>query len=197
MRDVIGTTHVVVHVYAPDMEPRAAVELITAAIPRGLQTWVDLGAGEGTFTRALAAILKSGSRIYAVDHDARAVVALERWAARATLEVIPVRADFSKPFTLPGLAKPSLDGVLLANALHFATDASEVLSRLAGWLAPGGRVVLVEYNRRAASRWVPHPVPLERFESLARDAGLEPPRLVATRPSAYGGELYAAVAVRG
>jgi trans-aconitate methyltransferase len=185
-----------VHVYAPAVNVRDAVELIQAAISPGVQTWADLGAGEGTFTRELAELLNPGSRIYAVDRDVRAVSALERWAGRATSELIPVRADFSKPFTLPGLATARLDGLLLANALHFASDASEVLSRLAAWLAPHGRVVLVEYDRRPASRWVPHPVPFERFEVMAQGAGLMPPRLVGTRPSAYGGALYAAFAIR-
>src|SRR5262249_51757211 len=120
MGDVIGTTRAAVHVYASAMNVREAVELIGAAIPRGVQTWADLGAGEGTFTRALSEILAAGSRLYAVDRDARAVSALERWAGRAPLEVIPVRADFEQRFALPGLGKASLDGLLLANALHFA-----------------------------------------------------------------------------
>jgi SAM-dependent methyltransferase len=178
------------------MEVREAVELIGAAIPRAVGTWADLGAGEGTFTRALAELLDQGSRLYAVDRDGRALAVLERWAAQTPLEVVPVRADFTKPFELPRLEGAALDGVLLANALHFARDADEVLARLAAWLKPAGRVVLVEYERRAASRWVPHPVPFDRFEVLALGAGLSAPHRVASRPSAYGGELYAATALR-
>jgi ubiquinone/menaquinone biosynthesis C-methylase UbiE len=178
------------------MDVHEAIELIGAAIPRGVATWADLGAGEGTFTRALAELLDRGSRLYAVDRDARALAVLERWAVKTTPEVIPVRADFTKPFELPGLEGAALDGVLLANALHFAPDGDEVLARLARWLAPQGRLVIVEYDRRPASRWVPYPVPFERFEALAARAGLSTPRHVASRPSAYGGQLYSATAVR-
>jgi SAM-dependent methyltransferase len=178
------------------MDDREALDLIEAAVPRARGIWADLGAGQGTFTRALAERLEPGARIYAVDRDARAVASLRRWASRTPARVIVVQADFTPPFELPELGGAALDGILLANALHFVHDADEVLARLASRLAAAGRVVLVEYERRAASRWVPHPIPVARLPELARRAGLAPPRVVATRPSAFGGALYAAVAER-
>ena len=39
-------------------------------------------------------------------------------------------------------------------------------------LRPGGRVVLVEYDRRAHSRWVPYPIPIARLPEPAASAGL-------------------------
>jgi SAM-dependent methyltransferase len=155
-----------------------------------------LGAGDGTFTRALVELLGPGSRIYAVDRDARALAGLERWAKRETDGVIAVEADFASSFTLPGVVMPGLDGLLFANALHFVRDAESVLARLAGWLLPGGRVVFVEYDRRAASRWVPYPIPRAWLTALATSAGLSSPIVTATRPSAYGGDLYVAYAER-
>src|SRR5688572_7035552 len=101
------------------MKTQEAVSLIRAAIPPGNGTWADLGAGDGTFTRALAELLGSQSRIYAVDRDASAVAAIERWAAMEAPNVIPVRADFTRAFDLPGLGETTLDGMLLGNALHF------------------------------------------------------------------------------
>jgi SAM-dependent methyltransferase len=112
------------------------------------------------------------------------------------VDVIPVRADFMQPFELPGGGDGTFDGMLFANALHFAPEPERVLARLARWLRPGGRVVVVEYDRRPASRWVPFPIPAERFPSLAGSAGLSRPFIVATRPSAFGGDLYVAVADR-
>jgi hypothetical protein len=38
-----------------------------------------------------------------------------------------------------------------------------VVIRLVERLIPGGRVVLVEYDRRAHSRWVPYPIPIAGF----------------------------------
>jgi len=176
------------------VDTNEAVTLIEAAVPRHPGTWADIGSGDGTFTRALARLLGPEARIYAIDRDARAIAALERWAKKEAANVIPVRADFARPFELPGLRDQKLDGILLANSLHFVPDADAVLGRLARWLRPGGRVVIVEYDRRDASRWVPYPISAARFETLARSAGLAPPTITATRPSAFGGVLYAAVA---
>jgi ubiquinone/menaquinone biosynthesis C-methylase UbiE len=171
-----------------------AVALIHKAIPRRGGTWADLGAGEGVFTRALVELVGPDGRVYALDRDPRAVAALKRWATSQAGRVIPVVADFSRPFELPGLDRAQLDGMLLANALHFVRDAGTVLARLATWLRPGGRVVLVEYDRRGASRWVPHPIPAAHWSALAASAGLSGPVITATRPSAFGGDMYVATA---
>jgi SAM-dependent methyltransferase len=169
-----------------------AVDLIAAAIPRRSKTWADIGAGDGTFTRALVELLGRDARIYAVDRDGRALAALQRWAARDGASVVPVEADFTRPLGL----REALDGLLVANALHFVRDPEVVLGRLAALLRPDGRVVIIEYDRRGASRWVPYPIPLDRLPRLAAAAGLATPTIVATRPSAYGGILYAAAADR-
>src|SRR4029077_5841347 len=100
------------------------------------------------------------------------------------------------PLDLPDLAPSGLDGLLLANALHFVSDAEAVLGRLTGWLRPGGRVVVVEYDRRAANRWVPYPIPPARLSALAAAAGLSAPVLTVTRPAAFGAPLYVAAARR-
>jgi ubiquinone/menaquinone biosynthesis C-methylase UbiE len=175
---------------------REAVALIGGAIPRHVGTWADLGAGDGTFTRALAELLGPDSRIYAVDRDARAVAALERWAEADGTNVIPVAADVTRRFDLPGLGEAMLDGMLLANALHFVPDADVVLARLAARVRPGGRVVIIEYDRRPATRWVPYPIPAARLPALAESAGLSVPTITATRRSAFGGILYVAAADR-
>ena len=178
------------------MNTREAVALIAGAVAERAGTWADLGAGDGTFTRALVELLGPGNRIYAVDRDARAVAALARWASKQAPNVISVTADFTRPFDLPRLEQPSLDGMLLANALHFVPDAGRVLARLAAWLHPGGRVVLIEYDRRGASRWVPYPIPVSQLPALAAPAGLSAPTITATRPSRFGGVLYVAAADR-
>ena len=160
------------------------------------ETWAELGAGSGTFTRALALLLGPGGRLYAVDRDRRAVDALRSVAGREhgrAAAVTPVLADFTQP-----LALLALDGVLLANALHFVHDGAQrdVLARVADYLRPGGRLVVAEYDGRSPSRWVPYPVPLARFRALAAEVDLGDVELVGERRSAYGGRLYAAVAAR-
>jgi len=178
------------------MDTRDAVELIAGAFPRRGGTWADLGCGEGVFTRALASLLGPGSRIYALDRDPGAIAALERWARTEAAPVIPLVADFTRPFELPDPPEAGLDGMLLANSLHFVADADSVLARLAAALVPGGRMVFVEYDRRHPNRWVPYPIPENHLPALVASAGLSTPVITARRASAFGGTLYVAVAER-
>jgi SAM-dependent methyltransferase len=177
------------------MTPSEAADLLRPAVPAAPDArWADLGAGAGTFTRALAAILGAGAHLYAVDTDERALRTLRAWAEKA-VGAPPLRilhGDFTARMVLP-----PLDGIVMANALHFVRDQPAAVALAASYLRPGGRLVLIEYQDRPPSRWVPHPVSFARFAGLAADAGLTPPRIVARRPSAYGGEMYVAVAVRG
>ena len=177
-----------------------AVEMIRDAVGVSAGVWADLGAGTGTFTRALTEVLGAGSTVYAVDGDARAVRALRELASSNSGNVLvtAVHADFKRPLELPGLVREDaqLDGVLLANALHFIPDPERVLSGLVKQLRPGGRVIVVEYDRRAASRWVPYPIPASRWLQLAELAGLAEPTITATRPSSYSGILYTGTATR-
>ena len=171
------------------MDAREAERLIEPAVPSGRATWADFGAGDGTFSRALAARLGPGARIYAVDRDARALASI-RDAGR---DITVVHADLEQAFELPGAEPGTLDGLLVANTLHFMGDPARVLARLSTWLRPGGGVVVIEYDQRTRSRWVPHPIDVSGVPGLFEAAGLTSPRVVARADSAYGGEIYVAV----
>jgi SAM-dependent methyltransferase len=182
------------------MNSSDAIAMIKDAVGVSAGVWADLGAGTGTFTRALTELLGAGSTLYAVDGDARAVRALRELSSSSwgNVSVTAVKADFTRPLELPGLVREDaqLDGILLANALHFVPDAERVLSGLVKQLRPGGRMIVVEYDRRGASRWVPYPIPASRWPRLAESAGLAEPTITATRPSSYAGILYTGAATR-
>jgi trans-aconitate methyltransferase len=170
------------------VDVRDAQTLIAPALPDGAGgAWADLGAGRGTFTAALARLLGPGGVVHAVDRDAGAMASL-----RGPTVVAHV-ADFADADAWRALALPPLDGILLANALHFVPhgDQPALLARLAASLAPDGRLVVVEYDDRPASRWVPYPVSLARLGTIV-PAGMTAPTRAGQRRSAYGGTMYAA-----
>lgn len=148
------------------------------------------------FTRALLRLLGPRSIVYAVDRDGKALARLARQTPGASGTVVTIVADIAQPFELPGEQPPRLDGMLFANVLHYFPDPAELLGRLVAWLGPRGRVVIVEYEGRRPNRWVPYPVSLSQLPDLVRRAGLLPPTITASRPSAYGGTIYVAVAER-
>src|ERR1044072_1410401 len=124
------------------MKIEDAVALIRSSVQRSEGTWADLGAGRGTFTRALVEIMGKDARIYCVDRHAESLVELATWAKEHAPNVAVIEGDFTDDHALEQL--PELDGLLLANSLHFVKDAGAVLKRLVRHLRPGGRVVLVE-----------------------------------------------------
>lgn len=169
-----------------------AVALLEDAVRGCSGAWADLGCGTGTFTRALWHGLAKPARIMAVDRDPEALYGVRVWADEARADVVAIQADFTVPFD-PDELGGRLDGILLANALHFVEEQEPVMARLASTLRPGGRVVVVEYDHRPANRWVPWPVAPARLGVIARASGLPEPVVTARRPSEYGGDLYVAV----
>lgn len=176
------------------MEQREMVDLIRGGVTGRGGVWADLGAGTGNFTWALAELLGPSATIHALDRDARAVAAQQ---ARQRVDppaatVLPRQADVLQPLDLP-----PLDGVLLANLLHFVRDQVGLLRRLRGVLRPGACLLVVEYEQADPIPWVPYPLPFARLASLAADAGFAPAVQVGARRSPSSGRvLYAAATNR-
>jgi ubiquinone/menaquinone biosynthesis C-methylase UbiE len=143
--------------------------------------WADLGAGEGAFTVALAELLSPEAHITAVDRDARALRALD---GRFETKV----ADFTRPLDLR-----DLDGVLMANSLHFVRDKQPVLEMVRDMLRKGGRLIIVEYGADRGNPWVPYPFTYAHWETMAARAGFTGTRLLRTVPSRWLGTMYSAM----
>jgi len=152
--------------------------------------WADLGAGDGAFTMALADLLGPGAHITAVDRDEGALRRLAAEVGRRfpATQVETLVADFRK--TLPLAA---LDGVVMANSLHFLLDKSSVLASVKAMLRPAGRLIVVEYGSDRGNPWVPHPFTYARWEQMAAEAGFEQTRQLGAVPSRYLGSMYSAV----
>jgi ubiquinone/menaquinone biosynthesis C-methylase UbiE len=152
--------------------------------------WADLGSGTGAFTLALADLIGPTGEIYSVDTDRGALREQER-AILARFPSVAVRylvADFARQLELP-----PLDGVVMANSLHFQKQKDAVLQLVRAYLRPGGRLILVEYNADRGNPWVPYPLSYSTWEALARRNGFTETRLLARVPSRFLGEIYSAV----
>jgi len=160
------------------------VELLRGGVGEVGGHWADLGAGEGAFTDALAYLLGRDAHITAVDKDS--------WALRAIGQGIETRvADFTKPLDLH-----DLDGIVMANSLHFVRDKLPVVRAVMQMLKPDGRLIMVEYGSDRGNPWVPYPMSYRTWEKLATEAGLVGTALLHTVPSRHLGSIYSAVSKR-
>lgn len=169
------------------------VRLLAGGVRQGEGgNWADLGAGEGAFTLALADLVGPHGVIHAIDRDSAALAEL-RAASVSSVPQAAVRtrvADFTKPLDIR-----DLDGIVMANSLHFVEDKLPVLRRVRGYLRHGGRLILVEYSSDRGNQWVPFPLTFDTWRDLAADAGFLDTRKLATVPSRYLREIYSALSL--
>ena len=157
--------------------------------------WADMGSGTGAFTLALAELLGFGGQIHSVDKDRSAIRQQEKVMANRfpATTVTYHLADYTHPLDLP-----PLDGMVLANTLHFHPEARRmtVLQLMHSYLRPGGRLILVEYGTDRGNRWVPYPMSFPTWQVVAEQAGFAETTLLATRPSRFLGQIYAALSFK-
>jgi ubiquinone/menaquinone biosynthesis C-methylase UbiE len=172
------------------MNHKDHVSLLQKGILEKGGTWADLGSGTGAFTLALADLIGPTGKIYTIDKDQRSLKDQEK-AMRAnfpTITVVYRTADFTRPLDLP-----KLDGIIMANSLHYVRHKDPTLQLIRSYLRPGGRFILVEYSTDRGNMWVPYPLTYRTWETLARQNGFTETQLLSTVPSRYFGEIYSAL----
>ena len=151
-----------------ELDPPGVIRAL--ALPTGA-TVADLGSGPGVFSLPLARHLTQGI-VYAVDVEPRQLDALRlRLRAEALGNVVPVLASYSDPHLPPG----RIDWIFIVDAYHHLEDRVTYLQGLQQDLAPGGRLVIIEYKPGDLPVGPPasHKLSLEkRFREL-RQAGFE------------------------
>ncbi|MSP14640.1 MAG: class I SAM-dependent methyltransferase [Chloroflexi bacterium] len=166
------------------------VNLLRRGIAQPGGYWADFGSGDGAFTLALRELVGDQAQIYSIDKDqgrlAQQANAFRQKFPQSNIHF--VHGDFTQ-----SLALPPLDGIIMANALHYFRDKESLLRQLRSYLKGDGRLLVVEYNVDAGNPWVPYPISFERFQPVAVAAGFTMPELLATVPSSFLRQFYAAL----
>jgi ubiquinone/menaquinone biosynthesis C-methylase UbiE len=152
------------------------------------QLWLDLGCGTGLFTQALAGNLPPASKIIAVDKDEKA---LRKIPAIVNDVVIQTRAA---DFVYDALDVKEVDGMLIANLLHYVNDKETLLKKLSSSMKTNGIFLIVEYDRQTNNQWVPYPLTIDAAKALFKSLGYPSFHVLHKRRSAFGGfDMYAAI----
>jgi SAM-dependent methyltransferase len=124
--------------------PEAAVDWL---LPPGCQVAVDLGAGTGLLTRALA---RKVPRVVAVEPDERMAAVLRARAAETGRSGIDVLQGTGEAIPLPDA---SADGVFVSSAWHWM-DPDRAPQEVARVLRDGGRLGVIWTSRDWETDWV-------------------------------------------
>lgn len=145
--------------------------------------WVDLGCGSGVFTEVLANILQKNSRITAIDR---------------TPQHIPnslgnhVTINFQQlDFVLDNISIDNVDGILMANALHFVKDKTALIKKLERLFKASPTFLIVEYDHNLPNPWEPYPISLIQLKDFFTKLNYGKFKQLGEQQSAYGGMMYA------
>ena len=172
------------------MKVTDATILIEPGIPNKVKntTWADLGCGSGIFTNALASLLGDGGKIYAIDKEVQDV----KIEVARKIKVQSFKLDFINdafPFS-------NVDGILMANAIHYVKDKPVFIEKMKKHLKASGQMIIVEYDTVRQNRWVPYPISFENLIQTFSTAGFTYIKKVGERTSVYRSEKMYAACIR-
>lgn len=147
-------------------------EVVAALKLQPGQIVADVGAGSGLLEVPLARAVGPKGRVYAVEIDAAFFPEIKKRAAQGG--VSNVETVLGK-FTDPALPARNVDLALFHDVMHHVGERAAYLKTLVTYLAPAGRIVVVDYEGGIG----PHSsdqslqVPREQLVAWMKDAGLQ------------------------
>jgi SAM-dependent methyltransferase len=120
-------------------------ELVAALKLEPGQNVADIGAGTGYFNAFFAKAVAPGGTMYAADIEPRMVEYMKERAVREkTPNVVSILAAPSDPRLPAG----TLDLVFVCDTYHHFDDRLDYFARLKKAMRPGGRLVIVDFQKR-------------------------------------------------
>ncbi len=147
----------------------------------------DVGAGSGYFTLRVARAVGPTGQVLAVDVNADILEFLAgrlKEAGLANVKTLLVGRDD------PKLPAGAFDTVLMVDTLHYVADRAAWLKKVRAGLAPGGRVVVIDYVPKpwAERPWGPPPsqwMSREEVDAAMAEAGLVPVKVHTFLPEQF------------
>jgi predicted methyltransferase len=133
----------------------------------------DVGAGTGYLERALSAAVGPRGVVYAVEVEPNLVTHLRERAEReGTANVVPVLGSTDAPRLPAG----RVDRILFLDTYHHLDGRVAYFRRLRAALAPGGRIVVVDWEKRedTIGPELSHRLAAEQVTDEMRRAGYRP-----------------------
>jgi len=148
--------------------------------------WLDLGCGSGLFSKALAYSLSEGSEIIGIDQSiSEADITIEN-GVKITFQSEEIDEDFTW--------KDKVDGIIMANFLHYIKDQQRFIHQLESLMKVKKRFLIVEYDREIPNNWVPYPISIKNLRMLFEQRGANI-QLLGKRKSRFGSAMMYAAAI--
>lgn len=162
-------------------------EVMKALALRPGERVADIGAGSGYFTLPVARAVGPTGKVWALDIRQEMLDFIDlrvRGEGLTNVELRKVEPDD------PRLPKGEVDTVLMVDVLHYVEERTAYAARVKEGLAPGGRLVVIDYKPKPMSErpWGPLPgqqVSRERMDADLAAAGLEVARAFDFLPEQY------------
>ncbi len=156
-----------------------------------IEQWADLGCGSGTFTFALATLLQHESIIHAIDSNASLLKQIP--SSYYSIKIEKEKIDFINE----NIHLKNLDGILMANSLHYVSYKKKFLTKSIESLKENGCFLIVEYDTEIpVPTWVPYPINFSSLKELFMNAGYKNIIKLNERASVYGPIMYSALIER-
>jgi len=126
----------------------------------------DIGSGSGLFTRPIAKASAPGA-VYAVDIDPALLDIVARSAKAAGLSNVRTVLGAAGDPNLP----EAVDLIFVCDALHHIANQGTYLKTLRRYLAPGGRVAIIDFKDKWPNGHESMVYSIGQFETWMKDAG--------------------------
>jgi ubiquinone/menaquinone biosynthesis C-methylase UbiE len=125
-----------------EREERCSLMLAKLGVTPGMNV-CDMGCGNGFYTVKMAKMAGAKGHVYAVDIQPEMREKLKQRTKTANVEnYTPILGSTVDP----NLPKGKIDLILLVDVYHEFSNPEEMLARMRESLAPGGKIVLVEFR---------------------------------------------------